>query len=66
MENERRYRSDNAKCRFRIWRFRMSIFYFILRLFVLDDCEGNAVVNALLCISDALWTMLLGRICGWW
>ena len=44
----------------------MSIFYFILRLFVLDDCEGNAVVNALLCISDALWTMLLGRICGWW
>lgn len=44
----------------------MSIFYFILRLFVLDDCAESAIVNALLCISDALWVSVLGKFFGWW
>lgn len=49
-----------------VGRFRMSIFYFILRLFVVDDCVESAIVNALLCISDALWSAVLGKIFGWW
>lgn len=38
----------------------------ILRLFVLDDCPESAIINALLCISDALWALVLGKIFGWW
>lgn len=49
-----------------VGRFRMSIFYFILRLFVVDDCAESAIVNALLFISDALWALVLGKIFGWW
>ena len=52
MENERRVR--------------MIILYFILRLFIIDDCAENAIVNALLCIADALWVLVLGKIFGWW
>lgn len=44
----------------------MSIIYFMLRLFVLDDCGECAIVNALLCIADALWAVVLGKIFGWW
>ena len=45
----------------------MSIVYFMLRLFIIiDDCAESAIVNALLCIADALWTMVLGKIFGWW
>lgn len=44
----------------------MSILYFVLRLFVLDDCAESAIVNALLCISDALWMMVIGKFFGWW
>lgn len=44
----------------------MSIFYFILRLFVLDDCEACAISNAILCVADALWFAVLGKIFGWW
>ena len=44
----------------------MSIIYFMLRLFVLDDCAESAIVNALFCISDALWAAVLGKIFGWW
>ena len=51
-----------------VGRFRMSIFYFILRLFVLDDCAENTIINAILCLSDALlvWVVVLGKIFGWW
>ena len=42
----------------------MSIIYFMLRLFIIDDCAENAIVNALLCISDALWALVLGKIFG--
>lgn len=45
----------------------MSIFYFILRLFlVADDCAERALVNAILCVSDALWIMVIGKFFGWW
>lgn len=44
----------------------MSIIYFVLRLFVLYDCAESAIVNALLCIADALWAVVLGKIFGWW
>ena len=46
----------------------MSIIYFILRLFVLDDCAENVIINAILCLSDALWVwvVVLGKIFGWW
>ena len=44
----------------------MSIFYFILRLFVVDDCVESAIVNALLCISDALWSAVLGKFFFGW
>lgn len=45
----------------------MSVIYFMLRLFIIpDDCAENAIVNALLCIADALWAMVLGKIFGWW
>ena len=45
----------------------MSILYFIMRMFVpWCDSEYHAIVNALLCISDALWVMVVGKIFGWW
>lgn len=44
----------------------MSILYFVLRLFVVDDCAESAIVNAILCVSDALWVMVAGKIFGWW
>ena len=44
----------------------MSIIYFMLRLFIIDDCADSAIVNALLCIADALWAAVLGKIFGWW
>lgn len=44
----------------------MSILYFILRCFFIDDRDVHAIVNALLCISDALWIMAAGKIFGWW
>lgn len=46
----------------------MSIFYFILRRFVLDDCAENVFIKAILCLSDALlvWIVVLGKIFGWW
>lgn len=44
----------------------MSIIYFMLRLFILDDCAESAIVNALLYIADALWVAVLGKIFGWW
>lgn len=44
----------------------MSILYFVLRLFVVDDSAENAIVNAILCVSDALWVMVAGKIFGWW
>lgn len=44
----------------------MSILYFILRCFLIDDSDVQAIVNALLCISDALWIMAAGKIFGWW
>lgn len=44
----------------------MSVIYFLLRLFLLDDCAENAIVNALLCVADALWAMVLVKIFGWW
>ena len=44
----------------------MSIVYFMLRLFIIDDCAESAIVNALLCIADALWAVVLGKIFGWW
>lgn len=36
----------------------MSVIYF---MFLLDDCAENAIVNALLCIADALWAKVLGN-----
>lgn len=44
----------------------MSIIYFMLRLFIIDDCADNAIVNSLLYIADALWAVVLGKIFGWW
>ena len=44
----------------------MSIIYFMLRLFIIDDCAESAIVNALLFIADALWVLVLGKIFGWW
>ena len=44
----------------------MSIVYFMLRLFIIDDYAESAIVNALLCIADALWAVVLGKIFGWW
>lgn len=44
----------------------MSIIYFMLRLFIMDDGAESAIVNALLCISDALWIMVIGKFFGWW
>lgn len=44
----------------------MSVIYFVLRLFVLYDGAESAIVNAILCVSDALWIMVLGKIFGWW
>lgn len=45
----------------------MSILYFIMRLFgPWRDSADHAVVNALLCISDALWVIVVGKIFGWW
>lgn len=44
----------------------MSIIYFMLRLFIIDDCAESAIVNALLYIADALWAAVLGKIFGWW
>jgi hypothetical protein len=44
----------------------MSVIYFMLRLFVMDDCAESAIVNALLCIADALRAVVLGKIFGWW
>lgn len=44
----------------------MSIIYFMLRLFIIDDCAYSAIVNALLFIADALWAVVLGKIFGWW
>lgn len=45
----------------------MSILYFIMRLFVpWCDSADHAIVNALLCISDALWVIVVGKILGWW
>ena len=29
-------------------------------------CAESAIVNALLCIADALWAVVLGKIFGWW
>ena len=43
----------------------MSIIYFYLRLFKIDDCAESAIVSAL-CISDALWAAVLGKFFGWW
>lgn len=46
----------------------MSVLYFIFRLFCAPwyDSADHAIVNALLCISDALWIMVVGKIFGWW
>ena len=44
----------------------MSIIYFMLRLFIMDDRDVYAIVNALLCISDVLWAAVLGKFFGWW
>jgi hypothetical protein len=46
----------------------MSILYLIMRLRLpsYDDSAAHALVNALLCISDALWVMVAGKIFGWW
>ena len=44
----------------------MSIIYFMLRLFIIDDYADSAIVNALLYIADALWTVVFGKIFGWW
>lgn len=45
----------------------MSILCFIMRLFVpWYDSTDHAIVNALLCISDALWVIVVGKIFGWW
>lgn len=44
----------------------MSIIYFMLRLFIIDDCAESAIVNALLFIADSLWVLVLGKIFGWW
>lgn len=45
----------------------MSILYLIMRLCIpSDDSAVHAIVNALLCISDALWVIVVGKIFGWW
>ena len=44
----------------------MSIIYYMLRLFIIDDYAESAIVNALLFIADALWVLVLGKIFGWW
>ena len=46
----------------------MSIIYFMLRLFIIDDFAESAFVSALLCLADALlvWVVVLGKIFGWW
>lgn len=44
----------------------MSVIYFMLRLFIMDDCAENAIVNAILCVADALWFVVLGKFFGWW
>lgn len=44
----------------------MSIIYFMLCLFIMDDCAEYAIVNALLCIAEALWAAVLGKFFGWW
>lgn len=44
----------------------MSVIYFMLRLFIMDDCAASAIVNAILCVADALWFMVLGKFFGWW
>lgn len=44
----------------------MSIFYFILRLFVMDDGVEREITNAILWGADALWVLVLGKIFGWW
>lgn len=44
----------------------MSIVYFMLRLFLIDDCAESTIANAILCVSDALWALVLGKIFGWW
>lgn len=45
----------------------MSILYFIMRLCIpSDESAAHAIVNALLCISDALWVIVVGKIFGWW
>lgn len=45
----------------------MSILCFIMRMFVpWRDSTDHAIVNALLCISDALWVIVVGKIFGWW
>lgn len=46
----------------------MSIIYFMLRLFIIDDFAESTFVSAILCLSDALlvWIVVLGKIFGWW
>ena len=46
----------------------MSILYLLMRLFLPNDNDTvlHELVNALLCISDALWVVAAGKIFGWW
>lgn len=46
----------------------MSILYLIMRLCLpsYNDSVAHELVNAVLCISDALWVMVAGKIFGWW
>lgn len=45
----------------------MSILYFILRLFFVSyDTKVDEITNSILCVSDALWIIVLNKIFGWW
>lgn len=46
----------------------MSLLYLIGRLFLpsWNDNVFHDIVNALLCISDALWVAVISKILGWW
>lgn len=46
----------------------MSVLYFVIRILVSPwyDTADHAIINALLCISDALWVMIAGKFFGWW